>query len=232
MSECVSPLPLAPLPLLRLLQLNSPSLPIGGFTYSQGLEWAVEAGWVDRVERLDEWLHGQLQYGLARVDLPLLLRLQQAAADADWPRFNHWSGWLLACRESGELRLEEQQRGRALLTLLRGLDLAPPEAATAAVARTQAAGVAWAARCWQIDTTASLLGYGWSWLEQQVLAGVKLIPLGQTAGQRLLMALAKQLPAAVATAKSLPDHAIGSSLPALAIASAQHEQQYTRLFRS
>lgn len=224
------------LPQLRLNQLISPALPIGAFTYSQGLEWAVEAGWVKDARSLECWLSGLLQHNLPAVDLAILKRLYRACERADQAAIAHWNGLLLACRESAELRAEEQQRGRALANLLREMGLFT-EAGNGSswrdvLSQTQAAGFAFAALRWQIPLQDAALGYAWSWLENQVSAGVKLIPLGQTAGQRLLLKLAESLPAAVQRGLRLGDDQIGASAPALALASARHETQYTRLFRS
>ncbi len=220
------------LPLLRLLHLVSPSLPIGAFTYSQGIEWAVEAGWIRDAGDLESWLADQMHSSLARLDLPLLLRMVRAVADNDSARLSRWCDLLLAYRETRELRQEEANRGRALADLLVKLDL--PDAAPWRddLARCQVAGFAFAATRWQIAPDEATLGYGWSWLENLVLAAVKLIPLGQTAGQQVLQRLTNDLPTAVSTAHALPDDEIGAGNPALALASSRHETQYTRLFRS
>ncbi len=222
----------AGLPLLRLLHLVSPTLPIGAFTYSQGIEWAVEAGWIRTAADVDDWLADQLDTTLARLDLPLLLRLYQAVADADRARFAAWSDLLLAYRETAELRQEERNRGRALADLLVKLALPGAAAWHDALARAQAAGFAFAAARWQITPGDTARGYAWAWLESLVLAAVKIVPLGQTQGQQLLQRLTSALPAAVATAHALDDNDLGAGNPALAIASSRHETQYTRLFRS
>jgi urease accessory protein len=229
----VSGMPTDPgLPLLRLLHLVSPSLPIGAFTYSQGIEWAVEIGWIRDAADLDAWLAGQRDSTLARLDLPLLLRMHRACADDDLARLNRWTDLLLAHRETGELRQEEVNRGRALADLLVRLDLPDAAAWRDDLARCQAAGFAFAATRWQIHARDAALGYGWAWLENLVLAAVKLIPLGQTEGQQALQRLTTVLPAALATALALPDDKIGAGNPALALSSSRHETQYTRLFRS
>ena len=219
-------------PLLRLLQWVSPTLPIGGFTYSQGLEWAVEVGWVGDEAALADWLRDVLEHSLSRVDLPAFARLHRACVARDEHALGHWAAWLLACRETAELRLEERQRGRALATLL--VDLGLPRASEwrPRLETTAAAGFALAAEADGVPVRDAALGYAWAWLEGQIVAGVKLIPLGQTAGQRLQRGLAGVVADAVDRALDLPDDALGASLPALAIASSRHETQYTRLFRS
>lgn len=217
---------------LRLYQLISPTLPIGGFTYSQGLEWAVEAGWVHDKETLAQWLMGQLTHSVAVLELPILLRLQTAFAEADEVAVARWCHYLLACRETSELRKEERQRGAALARLLPSLGVAITAGLENSIASTQLAGVALAADIWGIPAVKSCSGYAWSWLENNVTAGVKLIPLGQTHGQQILLQLAGEIPGAVAAANAVGDTDIGGSTPALAIASSCHETQYTRLFRS
>lgn len=233
--------------LLRLFQLLSPTLPVGAFAYSQGLEWAVETGWVNSEQTLQDWLSDQLSQALTYVDLPILLRMIQAATADDALTMSRWISELRALRESSELRAEEAGRGRALTDLLGSLGLLDaqpgrqPRGAQvgssdshwrALLSGSQLSGFAFAAASWSIEPADALLGYAWSWVENLTLAGVKLIPLGQTAGQRLLLRLAEQIPTAVECAQSLDETEIGASAPALAIASSRHETQYTRLYRS
>lgn len=220
------------LPELRLLQLISPALPVGAFTYSQGLEWAIEAGWITQAAELQNWLHSVLQQSIAPLDLPILIRLYRAFELNDFNQVNHWSDYLYASRETSELRAEESQRGKALSVLLPALQVDIPEPCLQALHKTQLAGMALAAQRWNITLEHLCTGYLWSWLENSVLAGIKLVPLGQTQGQQLLHALAEHLPLIQAQAMAQPDEDISSCTPALAIASARHETQYTRLFRS
>lgn len=217
---------------LRLMQLISPSLPIGGFTYSQGLEWAIEAGWIADAEDLGNWLQEQARTTLARVDLPLLARLYDCSAEGDLERMSYWSKVVIANRETSELRKEEQNRGRAMASLLRSMEVELASEWQTTLCLTQLTGFSHAARVWGITKEDMLLGYMWSWLENLVLAGIKIVPLGQSDGQRLLLKIAPTLPEAVAEAMALSDDEIGASSPALSIASSQHEFQYTRLFRS
>jgi urease accessory protein len=139
---------------------------------------------------------------------------------------------LLACRESHEFQEEEKQRGRAMAVLLAGVSLLPENEWKKVLSRCQLAGFAYAAQQWDIDIHVAAMGYLWAWLENQVLAGVKIIPLGQTAGQRLLLALGDKILPAVAYGMTLKENEIGSSSPALALAGCLHETQYTRLYRS
>ena len=217
---------------VRLLQLVSPSLPIGSFTYSQGLEWAVEQRWVNDEATLAAWLEELLQGPLARTDLPLLARLHAAAGEADLERFAALADEVLAWRESAELRAEERQKGRALRAVLDELEPDLDPAWRYAVTSGYLAGFTWACARWAVPVEQAAEGYAYGWLENQVIAAVKLVPLGQAAGQRVLHRLATRLPALVATALATVDDDLGASATTLAIASACHESQYTRLYRS
>ena len=222
----------AELTLLRVLQLASPTLPVGAYAYSQGLEWAVFAGWVDDETSLARWLGDQLRYSLSVVDLPIFARLYEAARRGDDTEQLSWSRHLVALRETRELVADDCDRGRALARLLRDLGVA---AAGPWVVRQDApfaALTALAAVAWGIPSETAAYAYAWGWLENQVLVGVKLIPLGQVAGQRLLLELARDIPAACHRALALTDDEIGGMLPIVALASSLHETQYTRLFRS
>ena len=224
------------LSLLRLFQLISPSLPIGAFTYSQGLEWAVENTWITSSDSLADWIQCVMTDGFAYTELPLLFRLYSAAKQKNEQNFMHWSQYMLACRETSEFRQEEINRARALLSLLNKL----PEAGTwpelftwrSSLLKSQVSGVALASSYWQIDLRDILIGYSWNWLENAITVGIKLIPLGQSDGQILLSQLSELIPGLVDQALNVDDAEIGASTPALAIASSLHETQYTRLFRS
>ncbi len=222
----------APLGRLRLMQLISPTLPIGGFTYSQGLEWAVERRWVCDRATLSDWLAGLMEDNLALLELPVLQRLHAACERTDRDGLARWAMHLYASRETSELRAEERQRARALISLLGDLGIRQAQDWREALAPCQAAPFALAAVHWRIAIEDCALGYAWGWLENQVAAAIKLVPLGQTDGQRVQLALAERLPAVVASALDVDDDDIGASAPAMAIASARHETQYTRLFRS
>ncbi|MCO7513864.1 urease accessory protein UreF [Pseudomonas guariconensis] len=220
------------LALLRLLQLASPGLPVGGFTYSQGLEWAVEVGWVGDVASFGAWQREQLHDTLGYLDWPVLARLYRACQAGDAEAFGQWSRFLLANRETAELRLEERQRGSALARLLDGWQLAQAPAWRASLELSQLGGMAWLGAHWSIPLRQLALGHGYAWLEGAVMAGVKLVPFGQQAAQTLLRDLGEALPTALDQALALEDDQLGGGLPLLAIASSRHETQYTRLFRS
>lgn len=227
---------IADLTAARLLQLISPNLPVGAFTYSQGMEWAVECGWLANKQDTRRWLQSVLRDSLQTLELPVLRRLYQAAARKNRTDFEYWSQWLYASRETLELRNEERQRARAMQSLLKNLpcsqDWPELEDWQDALLSSQLAGFALAAQHWQVPLNELLQGYTWSWLDNAVAVAVKLIPLGQTDGQRLLYELGTEIGTLVDESSSIGDDMIGASTPALAIASSLHETQYSRLFRS
>ena len=224
---------LAPLALSRLLQLASPVLPVGAYAYSQGLEAAIEAGRVKDAATAGRWIGDTLSLYLCRFELPLLLRLYRA-----WDRGEDgasWNAYFLAGRETAEARAETLQMGYSLADLLARAE-AVEEAALERLGRVQPVSFPLAFACvaaeWQIPVPAALQAYGWSWAENQVAVAMKAIPIGQVAGQRLLLALGAALPGAVATAMALPDADLRNAAPGLALAQCHHETQYSRLFRS
>ena len=217
---------------LRLWQLISPALPVGAYAYSQGLEYALEAGWLKNESDVYDWIKGQLQHNLAHLDIPILQRLYQAWQQDDYAAVNDWTRYLLASREAAELKTEDQNLGRALATLLVQLELAQAQLYIQAQQPAFVTLLALAACHWHISLQEIAQGYLWMWSENQVAAAVKLVPLGQTSGQKMLLALADAIPEAVETGLQLSDDDIGMSAPGLGIASALHESQYSRLFRS
>lgn len=216
---------------LRLCHLVSPAVPVGAYAYSQGLEYAVHAGWVHDELSAQQWLQGLSRHSLATLELPLLLRLHQAWSSGEAGAVQRWNSTLLACRETAELRAEELHLGRSLAKVLCEFDIAE-----ARLWRNSnpslAAMFSLAAVRWQIPATESAGGYLWMWSENQVLAALKLIPLGQSAGQRLLHALITAMPELVASASKVADEDIATGAISLGVASALHETQYSRLFRS
>ena len=218
--------------LVRLLHLVSPTLPTGAYSYSQGLEWGVEAGWITDKKSLGNWLIQVSEQSLGRVDIPILARMYAAVRDGDPQLLGHWCDLVLACRETSELRDEERTRGRALATLLAQLDLPGRQHFADLLPCCQLAGFAFAAASWEILLGDAATGYAWAWLENQVLTGMKIIPLGQSEGQRLLLELPPKILQNIKNGLDLDDGEIGGSSPALAIASSLHETQYTRLYRS
>jgi len=218
-----------------LLRLASPQLPIGGYSYSQGLEMAVEQSTVHDSASAARWIGDQLLLNLARFEAPLLLVHCTAAAQNDWAALLQLSEAHRASRETRELHLESRQMGYSLQQLLNGL----PEMDQPARDFLQrvgephlALGWALAARAWQIGPQDALAAWLWSWLENQLAVLMKTLPLGQQAAQRLTSELLPLLQNAQQHATALnPDH-IGSAPFGLALASMNHERQYSRLFRS
>jgi len=224
------------LALLRLLQLASPALPVGAYTYSQGLEWAVESGRIVDEASAGRWIADLLQHGIGRFEAPLLVHLMRDWASGDAREIARLNADFLASRESAELRAESLQMGYSLGRLL--ADLRDPALdglrATLASLPEIAFPTAWAgiAAAWDIDGQAATAAYLWSWAENQVLAALKAVPLGQAGGQRLLAELGRQIPAVAHAAGQLPEALWSNFAPAFAICSAKHETQYSRLFRS
>jgi urease accessory protein len=220
------------LSLIRLLQIVSPTLPIGAFAYSQGLEQAVTAGWVTGEAEATAWVLGLLGSSLATLDLPVLARLTSAWNADDRAAVTRWSGWLVACRPTREARAEDRQLGAALARTLAAIGLEDAVDWTGRVDVTHAAMFALATARFAIPTPAALGGYAFSWAEALTSAAVRLVPLGQNAGQRLLVAVGDAIPRLVPLALALADDDLGAAAPGQAIASALHETLYSRLFRS
>ncbi|WP_457788797.1 urease accessory protein UreF [Pseudomonas sp. PL-6] len=222
-------------PAWALLRLASPQLPIGGYSYSQGLEWAVDSGLITDADGAERWLADQLALNLARFEAPLLLAHCQAAQDGDWAQLQALAERHRASRETRELALESRQMGYSLRQLLDGL----PELDDAARAfltgqREPGLALAWAlaARAWRIAPDEALAAWLWGWLENQLAVLMKTLPLGQQAAQRLTSHLLPQLEAAQRQAETLTPEHWGSAAFGLALASMAHERQYSRLFRS
>jgi urease accessory protein len=220
----------AHLALTRLLQLASPAFPVGAYSYSQGLEAAIEAGIVNDAPTAQRWIEDVLELSVARMEAPLLLRLCDAWRDSDEPRARYWNDLLLASRESAELRAETVQMGYSLVQLLPEFCEAHPFANWDEVAFV--AAFAFCAVRFHIEPRAALIAYLWSWAENQVIAALKAVPLGQSAGQRLLLALGARIVEQARCAAGMTDESLGNMAPGLALLSANHETQYSRLFRS
>ncbi|WP_226475856.1 urease accessory protein UreF [Pseudomonas sp. MWU16-30323] len=222
-------------PAWALLRLASPQLPIGGYSYSQGLEMAVEQARVTDPASAGRWISDQLLLNLARFEAPLLLAHCTAAAEQDWPRLAQLCEEHRASRETRELYQESRQMGYSLHQLLNGLPELDDAARAFLAQRPEphlALGWALAARAWQISPDDALAAWLWSWLENQLAVLMKTLPLGQQAAQRLTSELLPQLQQAQQDASQLdPDH-YGSAAFGLSLACMAHERQYSRLFRS
>lgn len=225
-----------PATLLQLLWLASPALPVGGFSYSEAFEAAVESGRVNDENQATGWLLAQLRLSLARADLPALAQACSAWQSHDAGRVAQINAWLRQTRESAELRAQAEQMGRSLLDWLRnGEHAADPRIETLAAlppAPLWPTAFALAAVLAGAGTRDALLAFAWGWAENMAQAAMKAIPIGQAAAQRLLSALAGAIPGAVEQALLLADADRQAFTPMLAILSAQHETQYSRLFRS
>jgi urease accessory protein len=212
--------------LARLLQLASPTLPVGAYSYSGGLEAAVDAGVVHDATSAKRWIGDVLEFSMARMEGPVLFSFLLSFAKKDFHKAEIANQLFLASRESAELRAETVQMGYSLNRLLKDLGLGevPVEEPSFPAA------FAYAAAQWKIEPEAALQAYLWAWLENQVMAAVKAIPLGQTDGQRILLSLGDLLPSIVKNAMQVQDPE--NFAPGLALLSARHETQYSRLFRS
>ena len=219
----------------QLLRLASPQLPIGGYSYSQGLEAAIEAGQVKDADSAHHWLDDQLHLNLARFDGPLLLALCQAVQAGDWALAGELDERFRVSRESQELRLECRQTGHSLVQLITGLNELDA-AASAFIAGvpepSQALGWALAARSWRISPPMALSAWLWSWLENQLAVLMKALPLGQQSAQALASRLLPSIEQAQQQAAALPADDWGGAPIGLALVCMAHEHQYSRLFRS
>ncbi len=217
--------------LLQLIWLASPALPVGAFSYSEGLEAAVEWAGIATEAAASDWLLDQLHLGLARADLAVVAQAIPAWRAGDTTRVHALDDWVFATRESAEFRLQTEQMGRSFVQWLKlhhddtaevfaGLPASYPIAFAFAASRTAA------------TVCDACLAFAFGWAENMVTAAVKAVPLGQSAGQRMLARLAHEIPSAVAHATSLGDDDRQAFSPMLAVLSARHETQYSRLFRS
>lgn len=222
-------------PAWALLRLASPQLPIGGYSYSQGLEMAVEQARVSDPQTAHRWISDQLLLNLARFEAPLLLAHCRAAAAEDWAELLQRCEEHRASRETRELHQESRQMGYSLQQLLNGLpELDAPARAFLAqhLEPHLALGWALAARAWQISPQDALAAWLWSWLENQLAVLMKTLPLGQQAAQRLTSELLPLLQQAQHKASNIPSDQYGSATFGLSLACMAHERQYSRLFRS
>lgn len=233
--------------LLQLIWLASPALPVGGFSYSEGLEAAVEQAQVATENEATDWLRDQLHISLARGDLAAIAKAIPAWRRGDMDRVIELNQWVLHTRETHEFRLQSDQMGRSLAQWHQALNAQSAQALAHFALRSQqndandldashpttyAIAYALAASSTQASVRDCCLAFTFGWAENMVGAAVKSVPLGQSAGQRILAQLANDIPAAVDYAMQLHDSQRQAFSPMLAILSAQHETQYSRLFRS
>lgn len=224
-----------PIKVNRLLQLCSANLPVGGFSFSQGLEYAVEKQWLTSPDTTASWIKINMEESIAQTDLAILKRLFITLVNHDMTAFSYWNNHLIACRESHELLLADLAMGKALIRLitqLDNLDTAAYQAILTAKEISFVSAFALSAYLFKLDLMSTQSGYCWTYIDNQVAAATKLVPLGQTQAQNLLFTLSENTQAIINQANTITDDEIGTSLPHLAMASAWHETQYSRLFRS
>ncbi|WP_034298113.1 urease accessory protein UreF [Herbaspirillum sp. RV1423] len=221
--------------LLHLLQLTSPSLPIGAYSYSQGLEAAIENGAVKNEASARTWIVDSLHEVVARFEAPIFWRLLQAFAARDAQEVSLWNERFIAARDTAEFRAETIQMGYSLSKLAVDLQIGDDMLRGLMQSQTEVplpTALAYAAVALNVPHDAALLGMLFAWVENQVLVCVKSVPLGQVAGQRLLLSLQPELEAAARTAQELGDDDLSNWSPGLSLLSMQHEVQYSRLYRS
>ena len=220
--------------LIQLIWLASPALPVGGFSYSEGLEVAVERAGLTTESTASDWLEDQLHLTLARADLVVIAQAIPAWRGEYFARIRQLNNWVLHTRETSELRAQTEQMGRSLLAWLHNHEGANPAHLQACtdLPPTYPVAFALAASQTQAGVRDCLLTYAFGWAENMVQAALKSVPFGQSSGQRILARLGRSIPAAVEAAIELPGDELQAFSPMLAILSSQHETQYSRLFRS
>ena len=221
--------------LIGILHLASPALPIGAFSYSQGLEGAVDARVVHNAASAQAWIQSGREHVLATNELPMLANLYRNWENGNYSEVNRSNAWLLASRESFELRRETEQMGWSLAQLALSLqwhDHARQIALRSLKPICLPAAFAYAAGALRIDLGSCVGAYCFSWIENQVAAALKTVPLGQIAGQKILFAMHTLIPEVVLRAIDTTPDQISTFAPHLGIISARHAHQYSRLFRS
>lgn len=213
--------------LLKLLTLSSTALPVGAYCYSQGVESAIQVGLIQDEASSKAYFEEVLEMLLVRFELPMLQRLMQSYADTE--QFDQWANVYRASRESKEFLAESQQLAFSLNAWIKDVLQIPVE-----VKKQFGFVPVYAQLCGrlELELVDVLTAYTFTVLENQVLAAVKTVPLGQIAGQRILWHVHGLIPDAIQRAMQLQDHDMSSALPNYAMLSMQHETQYSRLFRS
>jgi urease accessory protein len=221
--------------LLQLMWLASPALPIGGFSYSEGIEAGVDSAYIATFSIANEWLIDQLHLSVARADLAVVAKAIPAWRRNDFARIDELNNWVLQTRETSELRLQTEQMGRSMLDWWRkqpSFHANSQGTQDFLKSPTYPIVFALAASYTKASIRDCLMSFAFGWAENMTQAAVRAVPLGQTDGQRILANLAEHIPAAVDAAISLQDGERQAFSPMLAILSSQHETQYSRLFRS
>ncbi|NEO52212.1 MAG: urease accessory protein UreF [Okeania sp. SIO3B5] len=227
--------------LLSLLQLASPALPVGAYSYSEGIEVLVTTGKISDYDSLKNWFIDSLKFGSIRLEAALIVRAYRETNSVNLQLLNNWNNWATAVKETEELRLQSLQMGRTLIRLFMNIQ---PDLPTELMKFIQnkldtetnfcnfAIAYGLISACWKIEIENAILGYLHSWATNLINAGVKLIPLGQTVGQKLLWELQNQIVLSAKEILKLKDDELNSCSWGLSLASMAHEVQYTRLFRS
>jgi urease accessory protein len=234
--------------LLNLLHISSPALPIGAFAYSQGLEYTLEAGWCKNADDVEQWIKSVMTHGLGGVDLPILKRLHHAWSayfieheevdeqvneeNSNSESLKAWNATLLAFRETKELYLEDIQVGDAFKQWHKSQSAEHLAKLELVDKPTVACMYALNGVIKGLTVEECLIGFVWSWLENQITSASKAMPMGQTDGQNIIRHLIPEIAAVVENAMQLEDDDIGSGLVGLSMSSVLHENQYSRLFRS
>ncbi len=237
--------------ILNLLQLASPTLPVGAYSYSEGLESLVNDGIITNLIQLENWLIDNLKFGSIQMEAAIMVRAYLAINQEDFSRLIYWQNWANATRDTAELRQQSLQMGRSLIKLFLNLSTAPIKSLNInqdlhlnMIDRIQqqiaidndfchwAIAYGITAAHWQIDVNTAILGYLHSWLTNLINAGVKLIPLGQTDGQKLVWSMQPTIYQTTQNILELTDDDLVTCNWGLSLASMTHESQYTRLFRS
>ncbi|NES68946.1 MAG: urease accessory protein UreF, partial [Okeania sp. SIO2D1] len=221
--------------LLCLLQLASPALPVGAYSYSEGIEVLVTTGKISDYDSLKNWLIDSLKFGNIRLEAALIVRAYWETNSGNLKLLNNWNNWATAVKETEELRLQSLQMGRTLIRLFMNIQ---PDLSTELMSFIQnkletetdfcnfAIAYGLISACWQIEIETAILSYLHSWATNLVNAGVKLIPLGQTVGQKLLWELQNQIVLSAKEILKLKDDELNSCSWGLSLASMAHEVQY------
>lgn len=218
-----------------MMWLASPALPVGAFSYSEGLESAVEAKWVHDEGSAAQWLSDQAGVVLARGEWPAMVHAMAAWHRHDEPAVRTIDAWVWATRETAEQRAQAQQMGTSLMQWLRNSAHRDDPRLGSPVHRSVwswPVAYALAATLAKIEARDALVAASFGWAENMVQAAMKAVPLGQAAAQRILERLVVELPDAVERAMAVREDERRSFAPMLAILGSRHETQYTRIFRS
>lgn len=217
---------------MRLLQLTSSNLPVGGYTFSQGLEYAIDANWISSEQDVTQWIEHTARSTLGCTDLPLMIR-QFNCSDNDTDKSHYWNDVSMATRESKEMLAADRAMGAALVRLANSMNLSLPAYCLQPDANVSYITIYSLLACgFSIQLEEAAAGYSWALIENQVLAATKLLPMGQTSAQQILFELSDIVDECIETSLEVRDDDIGLGLPGLAMASALHETQYSRLYRS